>query len=820
MQSTPIYSMNLPRSTDPASPAHLGSPTVDGWGASQSGAAHPIASEEEVPGRAYDAPDAGGTAAKSRPPMDPYLLLRRALRGRYGWVILLALLGSLLGGFVGWKVGGPAFRSEGLVRIIYARGAVDTDTDQNKPMALYEAFMRTQEVVLGSRRIVASALAHPSWQVTKRGQSPRTMEAFAGELKVVRPAGTEHLRVTFEDDDPAVAAAGVQAVIAAYANDFNSEAAKFDKQRVKLLDDRRQGLQAELEQMEAAMRLITQEHATINLEPLYLAAVERVAMLESKMLDVRLALAVAEAAANVPQGQSQTADPGKAPASAAPPAPPTVQQIERMDPTMREYVSTQVRITDEIEGAKVRGLAESHPQIVRLNADLARATERIRTYAEEFRQTQLIAARYPAGGVATARGAALPQRLDVLQADQALLAKLLEQARNDRTQLSVKQMELAPYRTKAEKVRAELDEKTRRRDALQTESEMGGRLEVISAGEAPTKPFYDSRKKFVPAGALAGAAFPSVLLLLFGALNRRYRYSDEAATDVAADAPLLGILPALPKRFADLNEASAAAQCVHQMRVLLQVGDHQNSKGVYLVTSAAAGEGKTSMAVALALSFAAAGSRTLLIDCDVVGQRVTRGFRAEASAGLRDALVTGTLRGFLTKVYPGLYVLPVGTRDVLDAASVSPMGMRRLLLDARRYFDTVIIDSGPILGSVEAAAVAPEADGVIFAISRGQQPPLVERALRYLVAVRANVVGFVFNRAAAKDFSQSGHESSLRSLSAEVPSMRAFGSEDRAWTAFGPLVQAVALLLPSEVGGRQPDRPGGAGDPPRLQAVS
>jgi Mrp family chromosome partitioning ATPase len=294
------------------------------------------------------------------------------------------------------------------------------------------------------------------------------------------------------------------------------------------------------------------------------------------------------------------------------------------------------------------------------------------------------------------------------------------------------------------------------------------------------------------------------LLLLFGILNRRYRYSDEAATDVAASssAPLLGILPALCDRFDDPEHAASAAQCIHQIRAVLQASRPEARQGVYLVTSSTPGEGKTSVAVSLALSFAASGARTLLVDCDIVGQSITRGFGADSRPGLRDALTRGTVRGFAHRTAVGPYLIGVGTTDVLDAAVVSSIAVRRLLLDARRYFDAIIVDSGPILGSIEATAVAPEVDGVIFAVSRGQQPALAEKAIRHLQAIGATIGGFIFNRAAAKDFGGWSHSSSLRSFGSKAGgggSPRPPLTERESLSTFGPLVRAVASLMP---GGR------------------
>ena len=86
---------------------------------------------------------------------------------------------------------------------------------------------------------------------------------------------------------------------------------------------------------------------------------------------------------------------------------------------------------------------------------------------------------------------------------------------------------------------------------------------------------------------------------------------------------------------------------------------------------------------------------------------------------------------------------------------------------------------------------------MIFTVSRGQEPRLVEKALRHLESLGAPIAGFVFNRAQSKDFSRSAHASSLRSIPSSSIPTRSLVTDSEACGAFGPLVQSVVSLLPS-----------------------
>jgi Mrp family chromosome partitioning ATPase len=142
-----------------------------------------------------------------------------------------------------------------------------------------------------------------------------------------------------------------------------------------------------------------------------------------------------------------------------------------------------------------------------------------------------------------------------------------------------------------------------------------------------------------------------------------------------------------------------------------------------------------------------------------------------------------------------LSMLPVGQAQAHHAGMFSPQALRRLITEARKHFEIILIDSGPVLGSIEATPVCAAADGVILTVSRGQQRPLVEKAIQHLISIGARFAGVVFNRAQARDFARSISGISLRSIARQHQS----GVNGHPATnggpkggAFGPVARAVA----------------------------
>ena len=105
----------------------------------------------------------------------------------------------------------------------------------------------------------------------------------------------------------------------------------------------------------------------------------------------------------------------------------------------------------------------------------------------------------------------------------------------------------------------------------------------------------------------------------------------------------------------------------------------------------------------------------------------------------------------------------------------------------------ILIDTGPILGSIEATPVAAASDGVILTVARGQQRPLVEKALAHLNSIGARVAGVVFNRAQSRDFEQSISGISMRSASRSSNGNGASrNGQQKDAGQYGPVARAVA----------------------------
>lgn len=171
---------------------------------------------------------------------------------------------------------------------------------------------------------------------------------------------------------------------------------------------------------------------------------------------------------------------------------------------------------------------------------------------------------------------------------------------------------------------------------------------------------------------------------------------------------------------------------------------------VLVVTSAAPGEGKSTVAVGLAVSLARSGSRVVLVEGNLWRPRLTRYLGVTAGEqGLTDVLAgsAGVHDTVIATDRAGLSVLPAGPMPEDSGDLLGSDRMRVLLQTLRETYDYVIVDATAVLPLVDAAAVSALADGCLLVTRYGKaRRHELREAATALAAVGARLVGVVLNR--------------------------------------------------------------------------
>lgn len=742
-----------------------------------------------------------GISVAARPQSAPTPNIAKTIhsifRGRYPLIIALGLLTGGLGAFLGWKFAWATYRSEGLVRIAYSLPVVYQQSDLSGPMPVFDTYMQDQKTLILSRRIASAALRDPVWN----GLLPPEPEQWLNlHLKVDVKPKSELISVSASDYDPLRAVTAVNSVISAYVSAYKEQQSN-DKARLAILIERKNELSSQVD--DARTSLQNDHYGAAELDTLYKEADAELTTFKANEAATRLALASAADAPPV-EPTTRPSDEAASPKPAAPDASElTAEQIAQTDTMMSKLLDDQTRLENEVRQLELDGFLPNHKRMIAAKFALENARSAVNKHLAAARQYraatgQNLGEAHAGGGTLAGLGAFFPaaKPVSVLRANERSLKKLCDDAEKEVAELGKKREALRVQTEKFEGLKKQLADVTHTIEVLEGQSKLG-RLSMVSSGSEAQSPERDNRYRVAGVAGAGGLCLPAGLLLLLSYLKRRYRYADETESEESpVQAPLLGILPELDAEDASRRDMAAAAHSIHQIRVSLRAQRPGAGSSLYLVTSATSGEGKTTLTMSLGLSFAASGVRTLVIDADLVGRKLTNTMQARDLDGLNEAIDAGSLRQRIRKTDAGLYVLTAGRASARHACSLSPTAVKSLVAEARKYFEIVLIDTGPILGSLEASVFAQEVDGVIFAISRGQERQVVDLAMKRLRSLGVRNAGCIFNRAKPQDFNRSPYGSS--SYTSSIVSAESSAPEAaKRLIRFGSLVQAVAAGIPS-----------------------
>jgi polysaccharide biosynthesis transport protein len=152
-------------------------------------------------------------------------------------------------------------------------------------------------------------------------------------------------------------------------------------------------------------------------------------------------------------------------------------------------------------------------------------------------------------------------------------------------------------------------------------------------------------------------------------------------------------------------------------------GTNGSRPRVLVLTSASPKEGKTTVASNLAISVAEISRRVLIVDADMRRPRLHKVFGCENTHGLSDVLIEGeplneaqvNAAVHATKI-PGLYIMPSGKERHSASTLVHSDRLPELMAILRRKFDTVVIDTPPMVNISDARMLARHADALILIV--------------------------------------------------------------------------------------------------------
>lgn len=204
-----------------------------------------------------------------------------------------------------------------------------------------------------------------------------------------------------------------------------------------------------------------------------------------------------------------------------------------------------------------------------------------------------------------------------------------------------------------------------------------------------------------------------------------------------------------------LSPRSAVSEAYRTLRTNIQFGASDRDVKTIMVTSAGPGEGKSTTIANLAIAFAQAGHKSLLIDADLRWPVQHKVFGLDQRRGLSAVLVDKVeVAEAIQSVaaVPGLQVLPSGPLPPNPAEILGSKQWRGLLHELRESFDYVLIDAPPVIAVADASILAPQTDGVLLVLDAGSVPRQAAQVAKdQLDKVSARFLGAVLNNVRVED---------------------------------------------------------------------
>lgn len=282
-------------------------------------------------------------------------------------------------------------------------------------------------------------------------------------------------------------------------------------------------------------------------------------------------------------------------------------------------------------------------------------------------------------------------------------------------------------------------------------------VEIQFRAEEPEVAIGPNRKLYIAFLVLLGLGGGIGLICALETLDHRVK-APEHLTD-GLDLPLVGVVPRM-RRLVELHRGghlwtpglprSAEADAFRNLRAsLLGLTTPDGRPAItLLITSAKAGEGKSTTALNLAATYARAGERTLLIDADFRRPSLGPVFEPDHELGLADVLREDLPwpRTLVRTGVPNLDFMPVGDVSDIPIELLGTLEMHQLLAAVSGHYHRVIIDGPAVLGLADSRMVGRMVDATLMVVRAGVHDlsPL-RRAKQMLEQSRVPLAGVVFN---------------------------------------------------------------------------
>ena len=669
----------------------------------------------------------------------------------YGWILRRHKWRILA--FVVVCVASTAVVSSRLVPIYESTSTIDID--RQAPAAVIgqdaarmapndaDQFLATQIKIIQSDSVlrpvtmhlripaVESAVAGKTVQPTERAMhAPLVFK----NLKVTRPPNTYLLLITYRSPDPDLAADVANAVAESYIQHTYNVRFRASAGLSAFMEKQMEELRAKMERSSAALVQYEKDLSVINPE-------EKTSILSSRLLQLNTEFTVAQADRVRKQAAYNSVKSGSLEAAQA--------------STQGEQLR---RLADRVDEAREKfsvikaQYGENHPEFKKVGSQLAELQRQLDALKSNI-------------------GQRISLELTEAANREAMLKTAVAQTKAEFDQLNARSFEYKSLKQEADGDKGLYQELVRKiKEAGINSTFQNSSIRLSDSARPALQPVFPN----VPLNATLAFLFSTLLAVgaavMADVLDNTLRDPEQIQkglkTEVVGSLPLVkhwrGRVPQVVAALSSstngikvrsrssprLGQVAEFDEAVRTLRDSILLSDLDRRPHSLLITSAVPREGKTTCSVRLAIAHSLQKRRTLLIDADLRRPSVHTHVGISNDRGL-STVVGGEAewREVLQKTaqYPDLDILPAGPAS-RRAADRLGSTLEKLLTEAEKDYDLVIVDSPPLLGFAEPLQMAAVVDGVVvIALVAQTNRDAVASVLSSLKRLKTNVIGVVLN---------------------------------------------------------------------------
>jgi capsular exopolysaccharide synthesis family protein len=587
----------------------------------------------------------------------------------------------------------------------------------------------------------AGELLSPTSKTKTDGTEPTQVKpgligAYLSMLDIKPVRGTSLVKVSFSTPDPPLSARLADTHANAYARYGLDLKSRANEEALSFLEAKLLELKERVEKSEVALNSFRRDKGIIALN-------DKENILVERLVDFNKRLTEAEAERIAHEAQIQLIRNGNHEAI------PTVIK----SPFIQSLKGQLMRL----EGEYVKLSKEFKPGYPLLDNVIAQIEETRSRLTREI-QTEV-------KGIESAYQAALTKEKD-------LRAKMVEEKKATLGQKD-SAVEYVVLAREVETNRQLYDSVLQRMKEMQVAAEIRkSNVHVIDKAERPAAPSYPKKKRSLLLGLIIGLALGVGLAFFLDHLDNTLKSPEEVVRYL--HLPNLGVLPDLlklnarayapkslghriqitdgqaGKEIVPANDPlSVAAEAYRTFRTTILLSRAGEPPQTLLITSATRGDGKTTIVVNTAITFAQMGVKVLIMDCDLRRPSCHKVLGMENGVGLSEALA-GQIE--IQKI-----IKPTTTDNVffVSSGSAAPnpaelLGSRRMyetLNSLRERYDFIFLDSSPIMAVSDGVLLSAMVDGVLLVVDTQKNPKqMVREARARLSSARSKILGVVLNR--------------------------------------------------------------------------